>query len=189
MVHVPVVRTDRLELVSFSPSMMRAVVGGHRARAERLLGATFVGDLDAELRDFFEIRLADLATNPSIQPWLARAIVLITEPETRRAVGSVGFHGPPDVDGRAEIGYQIEPGSRRRGLALEAVRGLLDWAATEHDIHRFQASIAPDNVASLALVTRLGFRQAGRRHDDVDGEELVYERDNWPAGPPIRANR
>jgi len=186
VVHVPVVRTDRLELVSYSPSVMRAVVADDRAGAERLLGATIVGDLDVELRGFFELRLADLATDPSIQQWLARAIVLISEPGSRRAVGSVGFHGSPDVDGRAEIGYQIEPGSRRRGLALEAVRGLLDWASTEHGIRRFRASIAPDNEASMALVARLGFRQVGRQHDDIDGEELVFERDDWVAGPPIR---
>jgi [ribosomal protein S5]-alanine N-acetyltransferase len=94
-------------------------------------------------------------------------------------VGTVGFHGPPDADGRAELGYQIEPGSRRRGLALEAVRGILDWAANQHGIHRFRASIAPDNVASLALVRRLGFRLVGVRHDEIDGQEVVWELDDW----------
>jgi [ribosomal protein S5]-alanine N-acetyltransferase len=161
---------------------MRAVATGDLAAAESLLGAAIVGGLDEELRGFFEIRLADLAKDPSIQAWLGRAIVLVTEPRNRRVVGSVGFHGPPDVDGRAEIGYQIEPGSRRRGLALEAVRGLLDWAATEHGIRRFRASIAPDNIASLGLVNRLGFHPVGRRHDDVDGEELVFDLDDWVPG-------
>jgi ribosomal-protein-alanine N-acetyltransferase len=184
VVDVPAVRTVRLELISFWPSVMRAFVAGHLARAERLLGAAIAGGLDEELRWFFEARLFDLAKDPSIQAWLGRAIILVAEPENRRVVGSAGFHGPPDVDGRAEIGYQIEPGSRRRGLALEAVRGLLDWAATERGIRRFRASIAPDNVASLALVSRLGFRQVGRRHDEVDGEELVFELDDWVPGRP-----
>jgi RimJ/RimL family protein N-acetyltransferase len=182
---VPAVRTDRLELVSFSPSMMRAVVAGDVAGAEKLLGAAIVGGIDEELRGFFAIRLDDLAKDPSIQSWLGRAIVLSTESKNRRMIGSVGFHGPPDVDGRAEIGYQIEPGNRRRGLALEAIRGLLDWAAREHGIRRFRASIAPDNVASLALVSRLGFRPVGRRHDEVDGEELVFDLDAWVPGGPI----
>ena len=178
-------RTDRLELISFTPAVMRAVVAGDLAVAERLLGAAIVGGLDDDLREFFELRLADLAADPSIQPWLGRAIVLVTEPENRRVVGSVGFHGPPDAERRAEIGYQIEPGSRRRGLAREAIRGLLDWAATEHGIRRFRASIAPDNAASLALVSELGFREVGRRHDDVDGEEIVFELDDWVIGRPI----
>ncbi|MEO5940547.1 MAG: GNAT family N-acetyltransferase, partial [Candidatus Limnocylindrales bacterium] len=63
----------------------------------------------------------------------------------------------------------------------EAVRAVLDWAAAEHGIHRFRASIAPDNVASLALAGRLGFVVVGRRTDDVEGEELDLERDDLTA--------
>lgn len=179
MVDVPTIRTERLELVSFSPAVMRAVVAGDRPEAERLLGATIVGGIEEELRGFFEIRLADVAADPTIQPWLARAIVLIVHASDRRVIGSVGFHGRPDDDGRAEIGYQLEPGSRGRGLATEAVRGILDWAATEHGVLRFRASIAPDNGASLALAARLGFAVVGGRVDEVDGEELVLEREDW----------
>ena len=178
---VPPIRTARLELVSFSADVMRAVVAGERAAAERLLGAS-LGSLDEELRDFFAVRLADLAADPTVQPWLARAIVLAS-PDGRRAIGSVGFHGPPDASGRAEVGYQIEAPSRRRGFATEAVRGVLDWAASEHGVDRFRASIAPANVASLALAARLGFAVVGRRVDEIDGDELVLERDGWIVGP------
>jgi RimJ/RimL family protein N-acetyltransferase len=180
---VPAIRTERLELVSFTPDVMRAILDGDRLGAGRLLGATIVGGLDEELREFFEVRLADVLADPAMRPWLARAIILVTEPDERRAIGSVGFHGPPDGDGRAEIGYQVEPGSRSRGVATEAVRGLLDWAATEHGVRRFRASIAPDNVASLALAARLGFTVVGRQVDPVDGDELVLELDGWVAEP------
>jgi ribosomal-protein-alanine N-acetyltransferase len=183
MAPVPAIRTERLELVSFTPAVMRAILDGDRLGAERLLGATIVGGLDEELREFFEIRLADVSARPELQPWLARAIVLVTDPDAPRAIGSVGFHGPPDASGRAEIGYQLEPGSRGRGLATEAVRGLLDWAATEHGVHSFRASIAPGNAPSLGLAARLGFTLVGRQVDDVDGEELVLERDGWVVEP------
>jgi GNAT superfamily N-acetyltransferase len=178
---VPVIRTERLELVSFSVEAMQAAVAGERKRAEQLLGATIGGGLDDQLREFFEIRLVDLAVDPGIQPWLGRAVVA-SETDRRRIIGSVGFHGRPDATGRAEIGYQIEPASRGRGYATEAVRGMLDWAATEHEVRSFRASIAPDNAASLALASRLGFVVVGGRTDEVDGEELVLERDAWVAG-------
>jgi [ribosomal protein S5]-alanine N-acetyltransferase len=181
-VDVPVIRTERLELVSFSAEAMRAAAAGESKRAEELLGATIVGGVDDQLREFFEIRLADLAADPGLQPWLGRAVVLGSDPEGRRVIGSVGFHGRPDATGRAEIGYQIEPASRGRGFASEAVRALLDWAAREHDVRSFRGSIAPDNAASLALAARLGFVVVGRRMDDVDGEELVLERDDWVVG-------
>lgn len=181
---VPPIRTERLELVSFSTAAMQAAVAGDEALAEELLGASIVGGFDDQLRQFFEVRLADLASDPDMQPWLGRAVVHEFTPEDRRIIGSVGFHGRPDATGRAEVGYQIEPASRGRGFATEAVRGLLDWAATEHGVRSFRASIEPDNAASLALAARLGFVVVGRRTDDVDGEELVLERDDWLVGPP-----
>jgi RimJ/RimL family protein N-acetyltransferase len=46
-------------------------------------------------------------------------------------------------------------------------------------VRNFRASVAPDNVASLAIIGRLGFRQTGIQIDDVDGEELVFELDGW----------
>ena len=74
----------------------------------------------------------------------------------------------------------MEPGYRRRGVATEAVRSLFDWAAREHGVRRFRAAIAPDNVASLAVVARFGFHAAGVQLDDIDGTELVFELDDWP---------
>ena len=46
---------------------------------------------------------------------------------------------------------------------------------------RFRASVAPDNVPSLAVVAKFGFRQVGVQIDDIDGEELVFELDGWAA--------
>ena len=46
---------------------------------------------------------------------------------------------------------------------------------------RFRASISPDNVASLAIASRFGFRHVGEQIDDVDGLELVFELDGWTA--------
>ena len=39
-----------------------------------------------------------------------------------------------------------------------------------------RASIDPDNVPSLGVVEKLGFRLTGRRWDDEDGWELTFER-------------
>src|SRR5215210_5312368 len=176
---VPAIRTERLELVSFSPEVMRAVLDGDLARASQELGATVPGDLRERLGELFLIRLDDIDRDASVQPWVARAIVLTDELGVRRLVGSVGFHGPPNDDGRVEVGYHVEPGFRRRGLATEAVRTLLEWAAAEPGIRRFRASVAPDNVASLGVIAALGFTQTGRQWDEIDGEELVFELD-WP---------
>jgi ribosomal-protein-alanine N-acetyltransferase len=90
-------------------------------------------------------------------------------------IGHIGFHGPPETIGRAELGYSVMPDHRRRGYAIEAARSLMDWAAREHDVTSFFVSIAPDNAASLALAAKLGFAQVGEQIDEQDGLGYVFE--------------
>lgn len=162
-----------------SVAFMRAVVARDRAAAEREIGAVIPANLSENLERFLLYRLGQLDEDPAILHWLARAMVLTDADGTRRMVGTIGFHGAPDDRGRLEIGYRIEPEYRRRGYTREAVRAMLDWAATEHRVHRFIASVRPDNDASLGLVRGFGFVQTGTQMDDIDGLELVLEAE-WP---------
>jgi ribosomal-protein-alanine N-acetyltransferase len=176
---VPPIRTERFELRSMSMAFMRALVARDLATAETEIGAAVPENLPDTLDHFLQFRIADLSEDPAAQPWLGRAIVLVEDDGSARIVGSCGFHSPPEPDGRVEIGYRVEPGWRRQGIASEAVRALFDWAH-EHGVDRFRASVSPGNVASLAVIGRLGFRQTGVQMDDFDGEELVFELDGWP---------
>ena len=176
---VPSVHSERLELESMSVPFMRALVARDLAAAEHEIGAHVPAWLPDQLNDFLQYRLAQLAIDPSIREWLGRAMVITDDAGRRRIVGTIGFHGPPDPQRRVEIGYSVDPGYRRRGLAREAVQAMFEWAATTHGIRRFIASISPTNEASLGLVARFGFVQTGSQVDDIDGLELVFEAD-WP---------
>lgn len=180
---VPPIRTARFELVSMSVRFMRLLQVRDLEGAAAEIGASVPPDLPDRLDNFLQFRIADLEVDPSAQPWLGRAIVLTQADGSRRVIGSAGFHSPPDAEGRVEIGYKVEPSYRRQGVATEAVRALFDWAAREHGVERFRAAVAPDNVASLAIVGQLGFRQTGVQIDDIDGEELVFELDGWDIAP------
>jgi RimJ/RimL family protein N-acetyltransferase len=158
---------------------MRLLLARDLDAAAKELGASVPPDMAERLDNFLQFRIADLEIDASAQPWLGRAIVL-TEPNgSRHAIGSAGFHSPPDVGGRVEVGYRVEPAYRRQGVATEVVRALFDWAAREHGVTRFRASVSPNNVASLAIIRGFGFRQVGVQIDDIDGEELVFELDGW----------
>lgn len=160
-----------------SMAFMRALAAGDLDAASSEIGASLPDDFADDLGHFLEYRLAQLEDDPSIRQWLGRVMV-IDEDGAARAVGSIGFHGPPDADGRVEVGYRVDPAHRRRGLASEAVAAMFDWARREHAVHRFRASTAPDNAASQRLIAQFGFRQTGVQWDDVDGEELVFEMDD-----------
>ena len=179
MVDAPPIRTARFELVSMSLPFMHALVARDLAAAEAELGATVPANFPDTLDNFLQFRIADLSVDPEAQPWLGRAIVL-TEPDgTRRAIGSVGFHSPPEADGRVEIGYRVEPAWRRQGVATVVARAMFDWAHAR-GVDRFRAAVAPTNEASLGVIGKFGFHQVGVQIDDIDGEELVFERDGWP---------
>ena len=61
------------------------------------------------------------------------------------------------------------------GIALEASRGLIRWASTEHRVGSFVVSVSPQNTASLSLISKLGFRRVGSQIDEEDGPEDIFE--------------
>src|SRR6185503_8109425 len=154
--------------------VMRALQDKDLETAGREVAAVVTPGLADDLVDFLRYRLAQVDADPSIRQWLGRLMVLTDEAGERRAIGTIGFHGPPDDQGRLEVGYRVEAPYRRRGYAREAVRALFDWAASAHGVHRFVASVSPANRPSLNLVAGFGFVQPGSHLDELDGLALEF---------------
>ena len=176
---VATIRTPHLELVAMSVPFMEALAKQDLAAASGEIGATVPEWVAFELENFANLRLGQLRVDPTIREWLGRAMVRTDDDGTKRVVGSIGFHGAPDEQGRLEVGYSVDPPFRRRGYARESVKALFDWANREHGITRFVASIAPDNEPSLRLIAGFGFHRVAEQMDEVDGLEYVFETD-WP---------
>ncbi|MEU6000118.1 GNAT family N-acetyltransferase [Streptomyces sp. NPDC047197] len=85
--------------------------------------------------------------------------------EDEVAVGGMGFHGPPDEEGVAEVGYDLVPGARGRGYASEALTSLSTWALTRPEVSTLLAVIEPENAASQAVVARAGYTQTANREN------------------------
>ena len=170
-----------------SPALMRSLLASDWDRAGQLLGAQIPEEWRGEDWSWLGQRPEDAEADPSVLPWLARAMLLKAVDETGRqqpiVVGEAGFHGPPGDDGRAEIGYMVVAAHRRHGYAEEAARALMAWAAAEHHVTRFRASISPHNTPSLSLIRKLGFVQVGTHHDERRGEELIFHRDSETERP------
>jgi [ribosomal protein S5]-alanine N-acetyltransferase len=62
---------------------------------------------------------------------------------------------------RAEIGYALSHDHWGNGLMKEALTTLFDFAFGAMGLHRIEADVDPDNVTSIALLERLGFRHEG----------------------------
>jgi len=169
---IAALRTPRLELVPFDPNALKHLVQGDRGQAQQILGIQFPDEFPTpgELAGFLPIQLHRMEAAPDRRDWMARMIVTRTAEEM---VGHCGFHGPPDVIGRAEIGYTVFTPFRGQGFAKEAAQALVQYAFAQREREVF-ATVAPTNVPSLAVVRALGFIQVGTQEDEVDGLELVF---------------
>lgn len=171
---VPPIAASRLELVSLSAHRIDALLAG---TSDLNVPDDWPDEHDAR---FLRSRAGQMRAEPGMQPWLARAVVL--RAVDRPVIGMAGFHGPPGVNEKddpaaVELGYRIFTPYRRQGYATEVARSLIAWAHETHGITRFVASVAPDNVPSLAIVRHLGFVETGRHWDEEDGLELEFEVD------------
>src|SRR6266542_744330 len=79
---------------------------------------------------------------------------LIIERSTELVVGGAGFFGPPDVDGRTELGYGIVPSRRGRGYATEAVLSLVRFGLADPDAVELFAGVELANPPSVADASR-----------------------------------
>ena len=98
--------------------------------------------------------------------------------------GHIRFHSRPNPEylqpyarDAVEFGYVVFEPHRRRGYATEAADAVMRWAEARHGVRRFVATVSPDNLPSLAMVKKLGFRKIGEHVDDIDGVEEVFLRD------------
>lgn len=89
----------------------------------------------------------------------------VTTHETDRLIGfaRLGLGGTK----AAKLGYAIAYSHWGKGYATDAARSLVHFGFSTLGLHRISAAIGPDNVASIAVVSRLGFQYEGRLRDHV----------------------
>ena len=154
-------------------AVLDAFIDGDLPRARSLTDYAVPDELPDSVLKVLEFRRMQLAADPAVAPWSARAMV---RREDRVMVGYINFHGPPGVNdleapGAAELGWSVFAAERRRGYATEAALRLMDWARAEHGVHRFISSTTPENAPSLRVHEKLGFQRTGQV---VDGE-IIFE--------------
>lgn len=86
------------------------------------------------------------------------------------AIGTIGFHGPPNVQHQATIGYGLVPHSWGNGYATEALFALIELCRERSDVRSLAADTNHDNYASQRVLTKTGFRLVRQ-----DRDLLYYE--------------
>jgi RimJ/RimL family protein N-acetyltransferase len=93
-------------------------------------------------------------------------VYAIVDADTDELLGTIGFHIPEH--GRGNFGYWVRKEARGRGVATRALVLLCRWAARERGLGRLQLIVEPDNLASIRVAERAGFRREGRLRDYIE---------------------
>lgn len=96
----------------------------------------------------------------------------VARKEDDRVIGTVTIFRVVRDHRRGEIGAVIGRGHWGAGLGSEAVTALIRFAFEDLDLHRLEADPDPNNLASIRMIERQGFKREGylRERYFLDGE-------------------
>ena len=159
--------TSRLRLIPATEPLLRASLAGNAALAAatgRTVPAAWPPEhYDADAVNF---TLDWLRKRPGDTQWGFYCIELpAADGGPGTLIGAGGFKGAPDDDGIVEIGYSVLPEFQRRGYALEAVLGLIEFAFNQPKVLMICAHTLASGEGSIGVLKKAGFRMIGRGHD------------------------
>ncbi|MGA4841168.1 GNAT family N-acetyltransferase [Streptomyces sp. G45] len=151
-IHLP---ADRVALLEVAPPAAADLAAGGTGGFDWIEGGPYEGTRGAAGRT-----ARAYAAGTHRPEWGMYAVVRTAD---HRAIGAIGFHGAPDDEGWAELGYDLAPAARGNGYATEALRTLTEWALTLPDVRGVRALVDEGNTASEAVLTRAGYTRAADR--------------------------
>lgn len=117
--------------------------------------------------------LEDMAAEPPFAPGWRQFIMQ----EGEEIVGDIGLNWPEHGD-YAEIGFELAPAARGRGLAQRAVHLLSNWLLDSANLLGVVAITQCDNQAARAALEAAGLLPCSdeglRARFDVQGDEQLY---------------
>jgi ribosomal-protein-alanine N-acetyltransferase len=143
--------TPHLRIISCDDTLYDAIRMGNNTLA-RVMGVN-VPKKWTEFRDTFTPSYHRWKAHPPLRDWWVYLIIHVPD---NMLIGSCGYKGEPDADGMVEIGYEVIPSYREKGLGTETAKGLLD--------HAFQASVRAQGDR-----THAGRRKCLRAHSGKTG--------------------
>ncbi|MFE9022053.1 GNAT family N-acetyltransferase [Streptomyces sp. NPDC007808] len=165
-----VIPADRLTLQGVTPAAAADLSAGGDGGFTWIVGGPFEGTREAAgmMLNAYEMGVH----RPEF------GLFVLVRKEDGLAVGGMGFHGAPDEEGRAEVGYDLVEGARGRGYASEALTALSEWALARDDVRLLCATVEAGNVPSQGVASRAGYvratveeERAARGEQDLNGTD------------------
>lgn len=158
------IETERLLLRKFTPEDLKYIFSSYsREEANKILG--FASD-----EEFDKFKAKSDGGFVTYDRTVVHFRLIVKS--TNEIIGGGGFHNWYAMHRRAELGYMLSfDKDKQKGYMSEAVEALLHYGFTTMNLNRIEAFINPNNIASLALIKKFGFKKEGqlRQHFVTDG--------------------
>ncbi len=127
----------------------------------------------AEIEEFFDtdpqgfMDLKDMYENRMETYNISQLYFLLIKKENNKIIGDCGFHTWNKKHNRAEVFYNLKKDEdKRQGYMTEALAEVLAYGFNELNLHRIQALVADNNIASKRLLQHFNFKLEGVSRED-----------------------
>jgi [ribosomal protein S5]-alanine N-acetyltransferase len=90
-------------------------------------------------------------------------VLAIMHTESNRFLGMIAMTLAKPKFSQGEVWYKLHPNEWNKGYATEALKGMLDFGFNTLGLHRIQAGVAVDNIASAKVLEKVGMIREGRK--------------------------
>lgn len=119
--------------------------------------------LDDELKQILEEQFLPKLREGASE-YLFYTLWLIVLKTTHEVVASICFHSAPQ-EGLVEIGYATTSCYQGKGYITEAIQAIASWCKQRPDIKTLVAEVEDNNVASMRVLIKSGFKSVERRDE------------------------
>ncbi len=158
------IETENLILIPANIDLLQKALAG-----DKELAAALDVSVDEHWTEFgafaLQYVLDKLVANPDEGIWWTYFPVYKKE---NKLIGSGGYKGKPE-DGAVEIGYEIAPAYRNKGLATEMAKGLIENAFKNENVTNILAHTLGHETPSSKVLTKCGFEKIEDLNDPDNG--------------------
>ncbi|NND63992.1 MAG: GNAT family N-acetyltransferase [Flavobacteriaceae bacterium] len=86
---------------------------------------------------------------------------VILDKDSQEFYGEFGMTLSPTRYKKAEIYYNLLPSVWAKGYASEAAKAIIDFGFTQLKLHRIEAGVATENLASIRVLEKVGMQREG----------------------------
>lgn len=145
------------------------------------LPAVYAGLSDPQVIAHYGVSYSSLEATEGQMRWFEEIVAeqtgawwAIAKLKDDSMIGACGFNDWSHEHRRVDLGYWLMPTYWRQGLLTEALPSVFRYAFNALGVHRIHADVEPANVASCALLRKLGFHLDGTLRDvELKGCEFL----------------